>query len=340
MTTVTSVRSSILDGFDDPRATSEEWQALVSRMDAPVVFMTKSFQRAWWESFEPGELLLILVEREGRPVGLAPLFVAGGMGFLVGSGGSDYLDFIGDISEPDVLDSILATAREHIDEFIGFRFHHVLDSSATGMLLSKSASRLGLRVYDEGDLGAPALDVGPSGDELKTAADRRSLRRLENYLTREGNLSVHHSSDPLVIEPHLQAFFEQHIARWEGTEHPSLFLDEQQQRFYERLVQCGEGWIRFSRMEWNGAPVAFHFGFSFAGRYLFYKPTFDISLAKRSPGVVLLRHLFLASHEEGSMKFDFGLGEEPFKSRFSTGVDRVRTWGLYDPSVLGKASTS
>ena len=126
------------------------------------------------------------------------------------------------------------------------------------------------------------------------------------------------------------------MTRWSATEHPSLFLDTQQRGFYERLVDvgCEEGWLRFTVVEWNGAPIAFHLGFSFRDRYLWYKPSFDVSKAKWSPGEVLLRHLLLAAIDEGIRIFDFGIGEEPFKARFSNRTARVRTWGFYPPEVV------
>jgi CelD/BcsL family acetyltransferase involved in cellulose biosynthesis len=88
------------------------------------------------------------------------------------------------------------------------------------------------------------------------------------------------------------------------------------------------GWLRFTRIDWNGKAIAFHFGFSYGGVYLWYKPSFDISLARRSPGEVLLRQLFLAAASEGAHTFDFGLGDEAFKDRFATRRDRVHTWAL------------
>ena len=188
MTIATSIQTVSLDGFDDPRVPSEAWDELVGSMEVPVVFLTKGFQRAWWESFSPGELLLIAAEKDRKPVAIASLFVAGGMGFFVGSGGSDHLDFIGDISDPEVLDSLLLTAREQIEDFVGFRFHHVLDDSPTGRFLLAAATRLGLRIFDEGDLGAPILEVGPGGDEARAAAGKKSLRRHENRLNREGHV--------------------------------------------------------------------------------------------------------------------------------------------------------
>jgi CelD/BcsL family acetyltransferase involved in cellulose biosynthesis len=134
-----------------------------------------------------------------------------------------------------------------------------------------------------------------------------------------------------VIRPELDAFFAQHVARWAVTPSPSLFHDPTQRRFYERLTEeaAEAGWLRFTRVDWNGQPIAFHFGFCYGGSYLWYKPSFDIAWARRSPGEVLLRQLFCAAMAEGAHTFDFGLGDEPFKRRFATQINRVHTWGLY-----------
>ena len=83
------------------------------------------------------------------------------------------------------------------------------------------------------------------------------------------------------------------------------------------------------RVEWNGQPLAFHFGMNYRGSYLWYKPSFAIELARHSPGEVLLRQLLLTAIEENARVFDFGIGDEAFKYRFATEINRIRTWGLY-----------
>ncbi|HEY2202692.1 MAG TPA: GNAT family N-acetyltransferase [Solirubrobacteraceae bacterium] len=30
------------------------------------------------------------------------------------------------------------------------------------------------------------------------------------------------------------------------------------------------GWLRFTRVDWDGAPIAYHFGISFRGSFLWY----------------------------------------------------------------------
>jgi CelD/BcsL family acetyltransferase involved in cellulose biosynthesis len=281
-------------------------------------------------------LLLLLGEREERPTVIAPLFADSGMVFFVGSGGSDYLDFIGDLGDGAALARILAMARERVEGFLGFRFCHVPDHSRTGELLRCAAKQLGMFCFDEGEMTAPVLDLHGDPEHAAAVARKKSLLRHERYFVRNGDLDVVHFSDRQAILPQLRDFFAQHVARWSRTPYPSLFEDGLQRQFYEHLVRLAgaAGWLRFTTVRWNERPIAYHFGFSYGGTYLWYKPSFDVELAKRSPGEVLLRHLLLAAMKEGASLFDFGLGDELFKRRFATRAERVRTWGMYPQEIL------
>lgn len=331
LTELNTVSTSIFVNFDPTVMVPAAWSEFAAASPTHTVFQTWHWNKAWWDTFGRGTLLLIRIDRDGRPVALAPLFTDGGMVFFVGSGGSDYLDFLGDTSDPAVLDAILTAARVVAPRFVGFRFYLVPDESPTGGQLQKAAERLGLVCYDEGELPAPALALNEPPGAGVAAAAKTSLVRHERYLRREGELDVFHTRDGAAILPHLEAFFEQHIARWADTRFPSLFRDPAQRAFYRRLCEVAgdTGWLRFTRVAWNGTPMAFHFGFCHDGTYLWYKPSFAVELAKRSPGEVLLRQLLLAAIDEGAQTFDFGLGDEAFKQRFANRVRRVRTWGLY-----------
>ncbi|MEZ0264841.1 MAG: GNAT family N-acetyltransferase, partial [Phycisphaerae bacterium] len=309
---------------------------LLARSPTRSVFQTLEWSQAWWEFFGRGLWLPVLASDAGGPVALAPFYADCGMVYLVGSGGSDYLDVLG---TPDAaaLAAILDAARARTPDFLGFVFYHVPEGSPTGALLARAAAEVGLVCVDQGDLGAPAIDLAGQPGHAHECTRKASLIRHEKGLRKAGEVEVSHVRTTAEILPHLDGFFEQHVARWANTAHPSLFNDPVQRRFYARLTELAgpAGWLRFTRVTWQGRPVAYHFGFCYRGSYLWYKPSFDVSLARYSPGEVLLRHLLLAAIDEGAHTFDFGLGEEPFKARFATHVPRVRTWGLYPPSVLG-----
>jgi CelD/BcsL family acetyltransferase involved in cellulose biosynthesis len=155
--------------------------------------------------------------------------------------------------------------------------------------------------------------------------------RHEKRLRRDGEVVVEHHTDPADIARLLPDLFDQHVERWADTPHPSLFLDGQQRDFYLRLASTvgPSGRLLLSQVLWNGTAVAMHFGSQYAGTFLWYKPTFSLLEAKRSPGEVLLLHLLRRAVETRATTFDFGVGDEPFKRRFATEVPHVRTWGYY-----------
>jgi CelD/BcsL family acetyltransferase involved in cellulose biosynthesis len=329
MTPVLSpLKTRILAGFDDPTFGADQWENLLTRGDTNAVNLTWPFQRAWWHSFGRGQLLLTVAERDGRAVALAPLFADAGMIFSICP--EDFLDFVGDIGDPAVLAAILETARDQVPGFLGFRFYFVSDSSRTGPRLREAAGRLGLDCFDEESLPVPALDLTMT-EAAQAATRKKSLLRHENFFRREGAFDVLHLRDGDAILPHLEDFFEQHCCRRAATSHPSLFCDPATRSHYQRLTRdlAGTGWLRFTRLEWQGRAIAFHYGLCYRGRYLWGIPSFEIELARHSPGEVLLRQALLAAIEEGASTFDFGIGDESYKYRFATHVIHLRNWGLY-----------
>lgn len=336
------IKTHRLTSFDDPMIGRERWNGLLQESGCRSVFLTWEWQQAWWQSFGRGQLLLVAAEVNGEIVALAPFFAEAGMIYFVGSGGSDYLDFIGQTAEAEVVVALLEGARQAVPNFIGFVFYHLPESSPSLGRLEEAAQRLGLACFDEGELVAPALEWSSQPEVAVAAANKKSLVRHERSLRREGRLDVCHWRTGEEILPQLDEFFGQHRARWQQTPFPSLFCEPAQCAFYQRLTTlAGEtGWLRFTRIDWNGRAIAFHFGFCYRGRFLWYKPSFDIAMARHSPGEVLLRQLLLAAIEEGAHTFDFGLGEEAFKSRFANRVQKVRTLGAYAPSALPSATVA
>lgn len=308
------------------------WKRALQETSTNVAFLTQEWQRAWWDSFGRRRAYVVVVERPGRSAAIAPFFCDGGMAFLIGSGGSDYLDVLGD---PDggTLALMLDAVLEREPDLIGFRFYHLPETSPTTQTLPAAADALGLSLFEEASMSAPYMDL--RGEAGRLAVRKKSLVRHENGLNRDGELRVRHLTDNVEILRYLPLLFEQHRKRWSGSDSPSLFADSRQRDFYCRICRmAGNHWLRFTVVELDGDPVAMHLGSHHQGRYLWYKPTYDVRIAKRSPGEVLLRHLILQAMSEGAHTFDFGLGDEAFKDRFATGRATVRDWGLYRPSAL------
>jgi CelD/BcsL family acetyltransferase involved in cellulose biosynthesis len=156
------------------------------------------------------------------------------------------------------------------------------------------------------------------------AADRelpkkKSLKRHYNHFKRAGALEFRNCRDAEEVAGYLDAFFEQHIGRRAATDAPSLFVDERARAFFRELAVRGasEGWLLFSVVLFDGKPIAMHFGFEYDGCITWYKPAFDMALARHSPGEVLIKYLFEYALERKVRELDFTIGEEPFKYRFA-----------------------
>jgi CelD/BcsL family acetyltransferase involved in cellulose biosynthesis len=325
-----AVRARVLTGFDDPCIASGRWEALLRRGDTDVVFLTWQWLRSWWETLGEGELLLIVAERDGEVVALAPFYTIAGMVYFLGAGESDYLDFIGDVSDPNVMAALLQEARQRAPEFVGIQLHLVVDRSRTGQVLQEAAGLLGLDCVLEAELPAVEVDLEKQADAVRIATDR-SMRKREEQFRRHGAFEVRHLRSCEAILPQLEAFYAMHLARWQAKDIPSPFMDAGQRAFLERFLNVAgqTGWIRFLRLDWENRPLAFEFAWYYRGAHYSGPWCFAIDQARHCPGHVLLRQSLLAALAEELTLYDLGGGDQDYKYRLPVRVKRCYTWGLY-----------
>lgn len=326
------VQTHVLTSFDDPRCSPDVWARLLRQGETDELGLTWHWLRAWWETLGKGQLLIIAAERAGEVVALAPLYAVGGMIFFLGAGESDYLDFIGDTSDPDVLPALLETAREAAPTFLGLRLHFLLETSRTGARLQEAARRLGLECLQEEVGPAVELDLAGERDAIYNGVQRSMLKR-EDYLRRSGPFEVMHLCDTGAIRPHLEPFYAQHVKRWQAKGIASPFTEAEQRAFLERFLELAAttNWIRFLRIDWRGKPLAFEFAWYYQGCHTSAPWCFAIEEAKHCPGHVLLRQSVLAALAAGLTRYDLGRGDQEYKFRLPGRVKRCITWGLYPP---------
>lgn len=331
----TPVRTTRIQSWEEVPDLEAAWTALLNRSPGHSVFQTFAWNVCWWNAFRGSHELFVVLAHVGTDlVGIAPMMISrkkGPMGrvrshvHFIGSinYASDYCDFITDPDVPLALHALL----EEIS--VGSKGFHRIDLSN---FPSHSPNRARILEYFEGrdarftidfQADAPVRILGDNQADLK-AANKSSLKRHTNYFAKSGELRFHHCGSEDEILGHLDLFFEQHKSRRAQTGSPSQFLDPAQQVFYRELVRAAfrHGWLRFDVVLFNGAPLAFHFGFEYQRRFIWYKPTFDVQFASRSPGEVLIKFLLEDAIGKGLEEFDFTVGSEAFKYRFS---NRIRS---------------
>lgn len=305
-------------------ATAAQWNRLVGQDPEATVFQTHEWFEAWWSTFGRRDQLRLFCLSEGdRLVGLAPLM----LGIVapddeirfVGHGHADYLDVISRPEDRERTLSAVLGALNHNRDWSVIKLSNIPGTSRTPATLPSLCRTLGYRILHGDNEICPTLaQEGPEPTPC-TLIRKYRVRRASNYFQRRGNLEIRDIVDQDVAMIYLQQFFSQHIRRWQGTSTPSLFVRPTNQLFYERLVESllPAGHLLFTVAELDGHPIAFHFGFDFAGRAFWYKPSFDPDFAQHSPGTLIIEHLLKHIIRNNLRELDFTIGGEPFKQRYT-----------------------
>jgi CelD/BcsL family acetyltransferase involved in cellulose biosynthesis len=319
------LRLRICTSLDDPALAAVQWDGLVAE-GTDVVFLTRAWQHLWWGAVAKGPPLIVLAERAGRPFAIAPLCVAHGTLLLAGSGNADYLDFIGRPGE-DALVAMLETARAEVSGFCGIELYHLPSHSPTCAMLPAVASRLGLELECEHEMGAPYADL-TDADVVARVTSRRSVRKEEARMRRAAPFAVR-SAESSELDGLMDLFFRQHAARWEAAGEVS-FNHARSRRIVRDVVHSGvrEGWAQVTVLEWRG-EAALDIGLIHGTTQMSWLVSRDPAIEGFSPGRVLAAHVARAAVERGIRRLDFGLGEEDYKLREASGVARVESWTMY-----------
>ena len=293
-----------------------DWDGLAATSAPNTVFQSHAWHRAWQQAFgDRHELLLLSAEEGGRLVGLAPLCVTERRAVrFLGHGSSDYADLLVAPGRDDVRDALWRRALEAVAGWRRLELRCVLLGSDS----FESLRRCSLRGLSDPPVACPTLRVADE-EGFRRAGERARVRRSLRWFRRRDGFRVDHYRTPGEALPLLEDFFEQHRRRWQGTATPSMFVEDAQRRFYTAAAEAlgAAGTLRFTRMAIEGRAAAFHFGFVHAGAFSYYKPTFDVEHAARSPGVALLGELLDLAGSERLAEFDFSLGDEPYKQLYA-----------------------
>ena len=159
-----------------------EWQRLANLSDAATVFQTWEWTRSWWDAHKGGKRFRGLVFRDnGVTVGFAAFFrsvVAFPLRSFsfVGTGGSDYLDFVAEVgSESAIASALLAHMQQFRRTWDWIDCQQVRPGAAASKLLAIDAVA-SVRVNEW------------RGRDLPIPAPSRGLRRFSQIAQQEASL--------------------------------------------------------------------------------------------------------------------------------------------------------
>ncbi|HWR36956.1 MAG TPA: GNAT family N-acetyltransferase [Clostridia bacterium] len=306
--------------FDELESISSDWARLVAAEASNSIFQTFGWFRAFWHAYGSNLTLQIPIVRDQRGcvAGILPM-VASGRILQLPRG--DYNDVICEESAAaDVVEQTFIALLRTRDTWDTCELENVPASSRLARAVNKLPSQLRSHLQVVFRFPCPTILITENDKgALRKLAQKKDIRRQQHRLERLGRLEFRHLETREEIRHHLPIFFRQHIERRALLGQRSRFLEESAREFYQNITEEFDpaGPLRFSLLQLDGRPLAYHFGFQYNHSFIRYTSVFNVDEMVYSPGEVLLGKLLEYAEESDICEFDFGIGGEDYKRRFS-----------------------
>ncbi|MCW8934286.1 MAG: GNAT family N-acetyltransferase [Gammaproteobacteria bacterium] len=339
------MRIEISRNIADIPLDKETWNKLVSTNATNSIFQTYEWFISWWECFENDNDLIFLVAYENNSINaFAPLMLSNStLGSstikFVGDGNSDYCDFVIKGNRNKAINAFLSYLDTSNIKWTSFELNNIPSNSTSRACIESFCINNNLHVKIRNSTPTPTLILNKNIEDVKKLTKKYSVTRHVNKLNKAGNVTFDHLTDKESIKLRINDFFDQHINRYNLKGTKSLFKSNNNREFYLNIINKldNTNWLLFSILYLDEEPIAYHLGFTYNKSFIWYKPSFDIKYRTYSPGTVLLKNLIEYSIKESMDEFDFTIGDEVFKSRFSNFKGENYNLSIYKSKALYNA---
>ncbi|MGE3272014.1 MAG: GNAT family N-acetyltransferase [Chloroflexota bacterium] len=329
----------------------QAWERLRQTAATESVFLTPEWLQCWTRHLGTGQPLLFAVVDGDQTVALAPIerTWVGGFAALrpLGLGVTDYFDVLLPPEEERRAEAIDALAGALVERGGGW---DVLDlrglpaESATVELLPEAAAVRGMRHAAILGHSRPGITLDGTWDSYLASRPGRFRYNLRSRLRRleeRGTVAFRTVSDPAQVPASLEALADLHARRWEGQHTSTIFSSSSAaRRFYAEAcsLYAARGILDLTLLELDGRPVGGSLGFIDGDTYYYYLPAWEPELASLAPSSLLLAHLVERAYARGLQRFDFMLGDEPYKARWATDERQTVNLVIGAPTLRGQAA--
>jgi CelD/BcsL family acetyltransferase involved in cellulose biosynthesis len=345
MLTVTEVNE--LGELDSLRAA---WHALLRQTPNYSFFQTLEWLETAWPHYPlPQKLRVMVVQRDGAPLGIVPLCVRterrrSGMLRVLTYPLDDWGTFMGplgplpDLAVSAAIEQVAQTRRDW--DIIDLRY---VDQAAPEFLaIGEAMRRHGLPAFVRPRMEVRLLCMSGSWENYVQSRSnnwrekmRRDIRKLEKVAGKprllryrpaanEGATAEHEDNYRLCAE----------IAEksWQAeADSQSTLCSARVRGMLEKLhVQAASlGMLDSNVLLIGDRPVAFNYNYVADGRLYFLRSGFDRTADLANCGTVLLYLMLEDSFRRGDVEHCFGPGRQPYKDRFATEMRYAYTFRHY-----------
>ncbi|MGA3332612.1 MAG: GNAT family N-acetyltransferase [Terracidiphilus sp.] len=322
-----------------------DWNRLSAESEAPNVFMTYGWFRAWLrrlmadEGRERLQPYVLAIRRDEAIAGIAPLVrrVVSRFGLRVRK--LEFLTFHADYNDL-VLGEDRAGQTAAVVEFLArtteqWELVDLKDLRGPGDVIAgaeKAAAHARMRsLFLPEEVRCPYMPIDGPWSEMMSRRSRSTRRVFRNFTVkaREG-LQVR-----VVENPQNEPGLLQQLVTLEALKHvrgqqSGPFLAAYPDVFQSLFNILGpQGLLLIALLEWNGQLVACHLLYRCAKKIWGYFTAYDPEFSDLSPGAILNQAVVDYAFTNGFDEFDFLSGEDPYKMRWTSGFHeryRLQIW--------------
>ncbi|MDB5467045.1 MAG: hypothetical protein JWQ46_1807 [Phenylobacterium sp.] len=309
-----------IEEITDPvglEALRADWSELFHATPAASPFQSPDWLLPWRRRFLAEGLWTLAIRRDGRLVGLAPLFIHRRQVTLLGNGISDRLDLLARPGwEAQVAEAVLAHMERRSDlwdscDFRDLPPHAVLLRAPwRGPGADTSEPDEPCRVLQLPDRAEAVIDALP-------AKLRQNLRNRARRAAQAGAVAFE-SADAAGLDPAVDALLHLHRRRWRAKGEDGVLTDAAVEAFHRDAAPglLRQRLLRLNLMRLDGRVIAAQYLLVRGETACSYINGFDPHYAALAPGALLLRFSVEQSVREGACAFDFLRGREAYKAEW------------------------
>jgi len=319
----------IIHDFNELSPYRDRWNSILSNSSNNNVFLTYEWMSTWWEVYgSHKQLFVLLVEEEGNPVGIVPMYseernFLGVLpirqyAFLANRYvGSDFLDFIIDPGkEKEVLTKVLEYFTSHRiwDRIV---FEDIDSESPTLGFLLSCLERSHLSFQQNVSFMCPYMILPDEWEAFMNTPDlvfKKSIQRYVKKLYRQRQINLELAVEESRLDESLKNLFKLHKERWNLSGSSGIFEDKNIKEFYHKIsrVLSRRGWLRLSALQVDSKIEAMEFGIIYSHKYYYLQSGCSQAGLRMKAGNVL-RYKVFESLIGNTKIIHFMRGAEPYK---------------------------
>lgn len=331
-----------VEQFDEIPLNREQWNNMVKYNHTNTIFQTYEWFESWWRSLGRNNQLVFLIAYDfDQIVGFAPLMIVNNLYskkslHFASDKNSDYCDFVINGNYMKTISAFLEYLNSCFTQWNSMVLQNIPSESITLACLQTICQEKDYNISIKRRIKAPALLIENQHNHALSLINKYSVTRHLKKVIKLGNLEFINLNKRDDIMNYLDMFFDQHIERYRIKNMVSQFINPDNRQLYIDLVNNlnHTDWLLFSVLLLDDRPIAFHFGFNYNNKIIWYKPSFSPSYKAYSPGTLMLKHLVEYAIDTDRSELDFTIGDESFKSRFSNCTRYNQNVVIYRSKIL------